>query len=70
MSINLKDITSIERYCLTLVAEGQTTREIAIFLTMAEGRIEHHLNSIETKLGAASRVEAVAIALKHNFLQL
>jgi DNA-binding NarL/FixJ family response regulator len=46
------------------VASGQTNKAIAIKLGISEHTVKFHLGSAMTKLGAGSRAEAVALALR------
>ena len=65
-----KDIRAVEKFCLCLISEGQTSKEIAFILAMTEERVEYHLKSIENKLNASNRVEAVMIALTYNLFMI
>ena len=47
---------------LALVAEGRTNRQIATELFITEKTAGHHVSNVLSKLGAASRTEAAAIA--------
>lgn len=67
-NIDIKDITAKEKFCLSMIAEGQTPREIGFILAMTEELVEVHLKSIEYKLKASSRVEAIVIAMRHDIL--
>lgn len=53
---------------LTLAAQGLTNKEIAYRLRLSERTIQFHMNSIFNKTGTNSRTEAVAMALKNNWL--
>jgi LuxR family transcriptional activator of conjugal transfer of Ti plasmids len=53
-----------ERQCLSLAAHGQTSEDIASKLGIAERTVEFHFVSIRSKLGAATRQEAVAKAVQ------
>ena len=64
------DISSRELEVLRLIARGKSNREIATQLGIAEGTVKAHLTNIFTKLGAADRAQAMAIALKRQILQL
>jgi NarL family two-component system response regulator YdfI len=57
-----------EQEVLTLVAEGAANREIALRLHITERTVKAHVTSIFNKLGANSRAEAVAVALRSGFL--
>jgi DNA-binding CsgD family transcriptional regulator len=56
--------TEILRY----IAAGHTTKELAAALNIAESTAEWHISNILAELGAASRAEAVAIALREGLL--
>lgn len=53
---------------LALLAEGLSNTQIADRLTVSTSTIKFHVSSILGKLGAASRTEAVAIALQHKLV--
>ena len=63
-------VTARELDVLRLMAEGRSNRDIATALDIAEGTIKVHVNSILTKLHAASRTEAVSIALRRGLVDL
>jgi DNA-binding NarL/FixJ family response regulator len=52
-----------ERQILELVASGNTNREIADHLFLAESTVKCHLSSAFSKLGVRSRAEAAALVL-------
>jgi serine/threonine protein kinase len=54
---------------LTLAAEGLTNKEIAYRLGLSERTVQFHLNSIFNKTTTQSRTEAVALALRNNWLK-
>ncbi|MCK5642492.1 MAG: response regulator transcription factor, partial [Gammaproteobacteria bacterium] len=43
--------------------------EIAERLVVSRSTIKHHVSAILSKLGASSRTEAVALAIKHNLVE-
>jgi NarL family two-component system response regulator LiaR len=63
-----KDLTARERQVLALVAEGLTNTEIADRLVISLSTAKTHVSSIISKLGAASRTEAAALALRHRLI--
>ena len=58
----LHPLTAREREILTLVGTGISNTDIAQRLTITEGTVKTHLNRIMSKLGLASRAQAVVIA--------
>ena len=59
-----------ERAVLRLVSHGDTNKEIARELGIADHTVESHIGNIMIKLGARSRVEAVALAVQRGVLVL
>jgi DNA-binding CsgD family transcriptional regulator len=55
-----------QREILDLVAEGRTSKEIAVALGISESTVNWHLANVFERLGAASRAEAVALAIRSN----
>jgi NarL family two-component system response regulator LiaR len=62
------DLTEREREVLALLVEGLANPEIAERLIVSRSTIKFHVSSILSKLGAASRTEAVALAVKEGLL--
>ncbi|MCB0037895.1 MAG: response regulator transcription factor [Anaerolineales bacterium] len=60
------ELTSKERKVLSLIAEGQTNRDIASELFLSEGTVRNYVSSIFSKLNVSNRAEAAAYAIKHN----
>ena len=62
------DLTDREREVLALLAKGLTNAEIAQRLDISISTVKYHVRGILSKLGAASRAEAVALALQHHLI--
>jgi DNA-binding NarL/FixJ family response regulator len=61
-----EELTSREREVLELVAEGLSNAEIASRLVIAPKTAEHHVGRVLAKLGARSRAEAAALAVREG----
>ena len=62
------DLTEREREILALLVKGQTNKEIAQELALSPGTVRIYVSNILSKLGAANRTEAAALALQHNLI--
>jgi NarL family two-component system response regulator LiaR len=62
------DLTERERDVLVLMIEGLNNTQIAGRLTVSPSTIKSHVSNILSKLGAASRTEAVTIALRNGIV--
>ena len=62
------DLTARELDVLRLLAEGRPTPQIASELFIAATTARNHIQSVISKLGAHSRLEAVAIALREKIV--
>jgi DNA-binding NarL/FixJ family response regulator len=58
----LDGLTAREREVLQLVGKGMSNTEIADHLVISEATVKTHLNRTMTKLGLASRAQAVVLA--------
>lgn len=62
------DLTGRELEVLALVVEGLSNAEIAQQLTISHHTARYHVSTILSKLKAANRAEAAALAVKHHLL--
>lgn len=63
-------ITARELDVLRLIAAGRSNKEIAVDLCVAEGTIKSYTNTLFAKLGARSRTEAVAVAVRRGLVRI
>lgn len=61
-------LTKREREILHLVAEGLTNQAIAERLVLSVHTVRTHVQAILAKLGAHSKLEAVAVATRRRLL--
>ncbi|WP_020672858.1 response regulator transcription factor [Amycolatopsis nigrescens] len=61
-------LTPREHELLVLLADGVTTTEIAGRLSLARNTVRNHVQRILAKLGAHSKLEAVAVARRQGLL--
>ena len=59
--VGLRFLTSREREALRLIAEGQSTKEIAHSMHVAYSTARTHVQNVLTKLGVRSRLQAAAL---------
>lgn len=69
-SINDGFLSPREREVLALVASGLPNKAIARELGISDHTVKFHVSSLLTKLGAASRTEAVTLATRMGVLSL
>ena len=62
------DLTEREREVLALMVEGLNNTQIAGRLTVSPSTIKSHVSNVLSKLGVASRTEAVALALRNHIV--
>jgi NarL family two-component system response regulator LiaR len=62
------DLTEREREVLALMVEGLNNTQIAGRLTVSLSTIKSHVSNVLSKLGVASRTEAVTLALRHKLV--
>jgi two-component system NarL family response regulator len=63
-------LTGREIEVLSLVAEGQTSRQIGTLLFISENTVKNHIRNILDKLGLHSRSEAVLYAVREDLISL
>jgi two-component system, NarL family, nitrate/nitrite response regulator NarL len=61
-------LTVRERECLTLLVEGLGTAEMAAKLGVSATTVRTHVQAVLAKLGAHTRVEAAAMAVRHGLV--
>ena len=62
------DLTPRERAVLALMVEGLNNTQIAERLIVSPSTIKSHVSNILSKLGVASRTEAVALAVRNQLI--
>jgi NarL family two-component system response regulator LiaR len=62
------DLTEREREVLALMVEGLNNTQIAGRLSVSPSTIKSHVSNILSKLGVASRTEAVTLALRNRIV--
>ena len=62
------DITDRERELLVLLARGGTNKAIAAELHLSVNTIRNYVQSVLTKLGAHSKLEAVSTAVREQII--
>lgn len=61
-------LTDRERECLALMVEGLDTAAMARKLTVSRTTVKTHVQSVLTKLGVHSRLEAASMAVRYRLL--
>jgi DNA-binding CsgD family transcriptional regulator len=61
-------LTSRELEVLTWAARGKSAWEIGVILGITKRTVDEHIQTATRKLGAANRIEAVAIAVRERIL--
>lgn len=65
----IQKLTERQEQVLSSIVRGLTNADIAHQLGIREDSVKEHLNLIFSKIGAANRAEAVAIALRRHLLR-
>ncbi|MAS05053.1 MAG: hypothetical protein CL534_10265 [Ahrensia sp.] len=63
-------VTMRERECLRWCAEGKTSEEIGIILSLSTHTVNHYLISATKKLNAVNRVHAITTAIRLGLLDI
>jgi len=63
-----RELTPRERDVLRLLADGKTNEEIGAALTISPQTVRTHVQKAMEKLGATTRVQAVATALRESLI--
>lgn len=63
-------LTDRERQCLELLVEGHRTTTMARGLGVSTTTVRTHVQSVLTKLGVHSRLEAASLALRHSLIDV
>ncbi len=63
------DLTDRELEVMALMVEGLNNREIGERLYISSSTVKNHVSSILSKLGTASRTQAVALAVEHKIIE-
>lgn len=61
----LEPLTTQEQRILELIGEGNTNRQVAETMCLAEKTVKNYVSSLFAKLGLESRTQAAIFALKH-----
>lgn len=62
------ELTERQKEVLALIVDGLSNAEIADRLVISIATVRYHVSTILSKLAAANRAEAAAIAIKHHLL--
>lgn len=61
-----RELSEQEMRVLSLVAEGNTNKEIARTLHLSNGTVRNYVSNLLHKLGVSNRAEAAAFAVQHH----
>lgn len=64
------ELTAREQEVLQEIVAGKSNREIGQTLSISEGTVKVHVNSLLGKLGVGDRTQAVTVALKRGLVHL
>jgi DNA-binding NarL/FixJ family response regulator len=66
----LMDLTTREQQILRLIASGNSNKDIAYVLQIAEKTVRIHVSNLLEKLGARDRTQAAIFAIQRGFVHL
>ncbi|HKC54271.1 MAG TPA: response regulator transcription factor [Burkholderiales bacterium] len=69
-SLRSESLSARELEVLTLLARGQSNKEIAMELRISETTVKSHLRSLFAKLDVLSRTEAITVASRRGLVRL
>jgi DNA-binding NarL/FixJ family response regulator len=62
-------LTPREKEIVAAVAAGESNRDMAKRLSLAEGTVKHHISNVFDKLGVSNRAELAAYAASHGLVE-
>ena len=65
----LADLTRREIEVLRLIARGQSARQVAAALSIAERTAGNHIQNLYGKIGVSTRAAATLFAIEHGLLE-
>jgi DNA-binding NarL/FixJ family response regulator len=68
--LSAESLTDRELEVLTLLARGQSNKEISANLSISDSTLKSHLRNIFTKLNVLSRTEAIAAASRQGLVKI
>ena len=66
----MRELTEKQMKVLQSITRGLSNPDIATQLGISLNAVKQHIRAVFTKLGAANRTEAVAIAMRRHFLKM
>jgi DNA-binding NarL/FixJ family response regulator len=66
----IEALTSREQEVLELMSQGLPNKQIARALQISEHTVKFHISAVFAKLGAASRTEAIGLAVRQGLIAL
>lgn len=67
-SVREFELTDRELECLSWIAEGKTSDEIAVIIGISRNTINNYITSVMRKTATRTRSEAIAFAVRHNLV--